>query len=73
MAVGYVSLEFAKEIWNGDINLGIACEKMLFKAMRLDKNNHQSNVYKCRFKNRNIRSKDSHLEVEMVGNVSKGV
>lgn len=73
MAVGYVSLEFAKEVWNGDISLGIACRKMLFKATRLDENNIQSNVDKCRFKNRDIRSKYSHLEVEIVGNASKGV
>lgn len=73
MAVGYISLEFAKEVWNGDISLGIACKKKLFKAMRLDENNIQSNVDKSRYKNRDIRSKDKHLEVEMVGNASKGV
>lgn len=46
MAVGYVSLGFAKEVWNGDISLGIACKKMMFKAMRLDKNNIQSTADK---------------------------
>lgn len=47
MAVGYVSLGFAREVWNGDISLGIACKKMMFKAMRLDKNNIQSTADKC--------------------------
>lgn len=53
--------------------MGNACKKMLFKAMRLDENNIQSNVDNHRYKNRDIRSKDKHLEVEMVGNASKGV
>ena len=67
MAVGYVSVEFAKEVWNGIIHLGIACKKMQFKATRLDENRIRANVDKCRFKNRDVGSKDSRLEVEMVG------
>lgn len=67
MAVAYVNVEFAKEVWNGIIHLGIACKKMLFKATRPDEKRIQANVDKCRFKNRDVGSKDSCLEVEMVG------
>lgn len=73
MTVGYVSLGFAKEVWNRDISLGIACKKTMLKAMRPDENNIQSNADKCRFNNRELRSKDTHLEVETVRNASKGV
>lgn len=57
MTVGYISLEFVREVWNGNKSLGIICREVVFKIMRLDENNIQSNVDKYRFKNREIRSK----------------
>lgn len=58
MAVGYVNLEFAREVWSGDMNLGIVCKVVVFKPMRLDENNIQSSADKCRCQNREIRCKD---------------
>lgn len=39
MVVGYVNLEFVREVWSGDMNLGIVCKVVVFKFMRLDENN----------------------------------
>lgn len=85
MAVGSISLECVKEDWNRDLSSGIFFKEIVFKVMRLDENNIQSNVDKCKFtnreiikwkkkeSNRKIRSKDWYLEVGMVGDANKRI